>query len=433
MVLMKNYISKLFVFALVIGNSSHVLAQSTENLKAIDLGLPSGTKWANMNLGANSPSDYGGYFSWGETSTKDTYSLDTYKWYDSWTIKDSTYVDDDGFTVNIEGATYSGYTKYVSNKDDAYKEICDYKTILDIEDDAARAILGRNWQMPSYSQLHELKTNCTWTWASINGVNGYKVVGPNGNFIFLPAAGFKESNNRYHPGNEFRVGEWGSYLSNQAHSSWVQYARDLYFSSTKVNDDTGILSDFFNGHYNGCRYQGNSIRPVFVGQEEETPVCAVPRITYAEGKLIFTSDTEGVHFVSSITSNDCVTRTASEAIPLEGTYQISVYAAKQGYENSATANAILVWTSGKLDSESESAVRNVFSPQLPVLIIQETGKLVIEGAEMINSVELFSVGGVKLNSSYPKSNVATVDVSKYIGQCIVVKVGDKTVKLLIKK
>ena len=107
-------------------------AQSTGNVKAVDLGLPSGTKWANMNLGSNSPSDYGGYYCWGETSTKDNYSKDTYKWYGSWTINDSTYVDEDGFTVNVEGATYSGYTKYVSNKEDAYKGVCDNKTILDI-------------------------------------------------------------------------------------------------------------------------------------------------------------------------------------------------------------------------------------------------------------------------------------------------------------
>lgn len=407
-------------------------AQSTGNVKAVDLGLPSGTKWANMNLGSNSPSDYGGYYCWGETSTKDNYSKDTYKWYGSWTINDSTYVDEDGFTVNVEGATYSGYTKYVSNKKDAYKGVCDNKTILDIEDDAAYAIWGNNWRMPTSSQLHELKTNCTWTWASLNGINGYKVVGPNGNYIFLPAAGFKENDNPYHPGYEFRVGEWGSYLSCEAHGNWSEYAHDLCFSSSKVSDDTGTLSDFFNGNYNGCRYQGNSIRPVFVGKEEEHLTCSKPEISYADGRLFFRSETEGVHFVSTITSSDCATKTVKDAISITGTYEISVYAAKQGYENSPRATAVLIWTSGNLDSDSETAVRDVYSQKLPVIISQENRKLIIKGTETINRIDLISVNGDRISSLYPNSSITSVDISRYVGQIIIIKIGDKTAKFLIK-
>lgn len=129
----------------------------------IDLGLPSGTLWACCNIGADSPEDYGDYFAWGETSPKSVYSWETYKyWNDS---NGNVYLDPGEFT-NI-GSNISG-TQY----------------------DAATSNYGGEWCMPTYDQLSELNSECTWTWTAQNGVKGYKVTGPNGNCIFLPAAGF---------------------------------------------------------------------------------------------------------------------------------------------------------------------------------------------------------------------------------------------------
>ncbi|MBQ8721770.1 MAG: hypothetical protein IJY67_06465 [Paludibacteraceae bacterium] len=123
----------------------------------VDLGLPSGLKWATCNVGATTPEEYGDYFAWGEVKPKTTYNLDTYKYYDG-----------------------SNFTKYTGSD----------KTVLDPEDDAATANWGGAWRMPTKAEQDELQENCTWTWTTQNGVNGYKVTGPNGNSIFLPAAGF---------------------------------------------------------------------------------------------------------------------------------------------------------------------------------------------------------------------------------------------------
>ena len=176
-----------------------------EGVVAVDLGLTSGTKWANMNVGATAPQDYGSYFAWGETEDKarqvdyDTnwdeivdekdvvfdYSESTYAFY-----KQSDEYDEFGFQVH-----YKGYTKYVTEYSAGqygYKGFFDNKTELDLEDDAAYVNWGSGWRMPTAEQIDELLSECEWTWASLYGVDGYKVTGPNGNFIFLPAAGYRD-------------------------------------------------------------------------------------------------------------------------------------------------------------------------------------------------------------------------------------------------
>ena len=110
------------------GSSGHT---GTENgHEYVDLGLPSGTKWATCNVGASKPQDYGNYYAWGETSTKETYKWSTYKY--------GTY-DDDG--------DYSKLTKYNTS---------DSKTTLDLSDDAAHVNWGGKWRMPTFEQLSEL-------------------------------------------------------------------------------------------------------------------------------------------------------------------------------------------------------------------------------------------------------------------------------------
>lgn len=140
----------------------------------VDLGLPSGTLWATCNVGANSPEEYGDYYAWGETTTKSVYSLKTYKYADP----------------NILEFEYIIHTtKYNAT---------DGKRVLDAEDDVATAKWGISWHMPTRENFLELSNECSWTWTTINGNYGYKVIGKNGNSIFLPAgAGHRYDNGHY--------------------------------------------------------------------------------------------------------------------------------------------------------------------------------------------------------------------------------------------
>lgn len=168
----------------------------------VDLGLPSGLKWATCNVGATKPEDYGDYFAWGETSRKSTYNWSSYKW------------------CNGSETTM---TKYCT--DSKYGTV-DGKTVLDLADDAARANWGGDWRMPTKDEIDELQDNCTLTWITQNGVEGYKVTSKiNGNSIFLPAAGDRLGD--YLLG----AGSGGYYWSSTLYPSYDFYAYDLVAGS----------------------------------------------------------------------------------------------------------------------------------------------------------------------------------------------------------
>lgn len=195
-------------------------ASTPEEHEYVDLGLPSGTLWATCNVGAEKPEGYGDYFAWGETSPKEKYDYETYKWCNG---------------------TSSSFTKYNSNS--KYGTV-DNKTVLEPEDDAAHVNWGGTWRMPTDSEIQELIDNCTWTWTTLNGISGFNVEGYNGNFIFLPAAGC------YWDTSAGGMGEIGYYWSNTASSQFADWARRLSFQSWQyVNDEGG-------------RGVGKSIRPV---------------------------------------------------------------------------------------------------------------------------------------------------------------------------
>ncbi len=186
----------------------------------VDLGLPSGVKWATCNVGANSPEEYGDYYAWGEISTKSDYSWNTYKWCNG---------------------TYNSLTKYNTNSS---LGTVDNKTILDLSDDVARSKWGGKWRMPTKAECDELRTKCTWTWTSQGGKNGYRVTGKNGNSIFMPAAGDRENTSVY------SVGNGGFYLSSSLSVGLPDYEWSIFFNSSGINT---------NG-YNRC--DGFSVRPV---------------------------------------------------------------------------------------------------------------------------------------------------------------------------
>ena len=189
------------------------------NHEYVDLGLS--VKWATCNIGANSPEEYGDYYAFGEVTPKNVYSWNTYKW--------------------CNGNSNS-FTKYCSN---SKYGIVDNKLILDIEDDAANVNWGGSWRIPTTAELDELHKQCTWIWTSLNGVKGHKIVGPNGNHIFLPASGCREGNSLK------ETGYFGIYWSNTLSSSSPSYADALSFFSSSV----------YRYEYDP-RYYGRTIRPV---------------------------------------------------------------------------------------------------------------------------------------------------------------------------
>ena len=188
----------------------------------IDLGLPSGTKWATMNVGATSPSDYGVYFAWGETSPKNSYDWRNLKYCTSGDSND-----------NVK------FSKYVT--DNKYGNV-DGKEELDLSDDAAYVNWGVGWRIPSESQQDELRNKCKWTWTTMEGHNGYIVVGPNGNSLFLPAAGSQYGSSSDYVGSAGHY--WSRTLSYGHHACFLFI--DSYYHSKNI--------------YSRC--YGRSVRPV---------------------------------------------------------------------------------------------------------------------------------------------------------------------------
>lgn len=197
-------------------NSKESKSKFHKGHEYVDLGLS--VKWATCNVGAKKPEDLGGYYAWGEIEEKSEYDWDTYKWGDD--------------------NNYSIMTKYCTER--KYGRV-DNKTVLDPEDDVAHVKWGGSWRMPTSEELKELAEECNWQSTSLNDVEGYKVTGPNGNSIFLPAAGYRygtEINSRWSD---------GCYWSSSLNDGSCVLAYCLW------NDDWDSVSS---------RYDGLSVRPV---------------------------------------------------------------------------------------------------------------------------------------------------------------------------
>ncbi len=188
----------------------------------VDLGLS--VCWATTNVGASKPDEYGDYYAWGETTTKSDYSWKTYKY--------------------CNGSEKS-MTKYCTKS--SYG-IVDNKTELESSDDVAHMKWGGNWRMPTIEELKELKEKCKWKRTKQNKHKGYLVTGPNGNSIFLPAAGCRTDSSLSVAGSS------GYYLSRTLYESFPNYAWGLRFYSSDI------------GTCSGYRYEGFSVRPVRVSE-----------------------------------------------------------------------------------------------------------------------------------------------------------------------
>ena len=192
-----------------------------DNHEWVDLGLPSGTLWATCNVGANAPEEYGDHFAWGETSPKEVYNWSTYQW--------------------CNGSMFT-LTKYNTQSS---LGMVDNKTELDPEDDAAYVNWGPSWRTPTTDQQNELMDKCSWARTTQNGVHGFRVTGPNGNSLFLPAAGYRLGASVSEDGTE------GWYWSSTSHAEDAGWAGRLYFWKGDVN-----------GWASKQVYRGHSVRLV---------------------------------------------------------------------------------------------------------------------------------------------------------------------------
>ena len=196
----------------------------------VDLGLS--VKWGSFNLDASKPTEYGGYYQWAGTKNfSDT----------------SIYLDLSNCPYHAGTDSFSGWTKY--NMDPSYGTV-DNKTVLEAMDDAATVALGGTWRIPTDAEWTELRKtdNCSWTWTTIDGVEGYKVQskkpGYTDNWIFLPAAGYRSY------GNLNADGFFGFYWSSSLDTDYPYYA---CYMSLGINH----IDRFSNE-----RYLGLSVRPV---------------------------------------------------------------------------------------------------------------------------------------------------------------------------
>ena len=195
-----------------------------DGVEAVDLGLPFGTLWANMNVGATSPEGFGSFYAWGETMTKANYEWDTYEFYEE---------------INLFETAMTKYSPSV-----------DSKTVLDASDDAATANWGGKWRMPTYEEMKEMIDNTSKEWTTINGVTGRKFTALNGNSIFLPATGMN------YLGQIQLRNSGGCYWSSTLYGPSFFYSTDSDAASYLSIDNTGAIITYYE------RCAGMAVRPV---------------------------------------------------------------------------------------------------------------------------------------------------------------------------
>lgn len=188
----------------------------------VELGLPSGTKWACCNVGAQKPEDYGGYYAHGDVDENVTYNESTYKFFDN--------------------ASYQNGKK---DYDSCYKYIGSNiaGTQYDVVREKWDETLGGKCRMPSYEQCCELIDYCSYEWITLNGVDGGMFTGPSGATLFLPAAG------RIQGTENGRLGTNGHY--------WSASLGDKSCDAFGLN-----FGSLFSNVYGNYRYIGQSVRPV---------------------------------------------------------------------------------------------------------------------------------------------------------------------------
>ena len=279
-----------------------IVEEDKVKLEAIDLGLS--VKWANMNLGANRPEEYGDYYAWGETEPYYS-SLDPLVWKQG---KEAGY---DWASYQWCMGTYDSMTKYCIHEAWCNNGYIDGKAVLDPEDDAAHVKLGGRWRMPTKEELDELCNYCSWDHhASENGVDGRWMTGPNGNRIFLPAAGRRI----------------GTGLDGAGQSGWF-WTSSLYFNSFSAQYIQYSLGSGFGGTYIS-REEGYSIRPVYDESDRTPEILASPTIINFGGVKVgqtISDETGRIEFTNTGNANLYIIRIACpEGFSFSSAYSLPI-------------------------------------------------------------------------------------------------------------
>ena len=206
---------------------------------AVDLGLPSGKLWRDRNLGAEVPTERGGYYAWAETGSKSNFTEQGYKFYDSHYIIYTRYSGNGGYNTDGKERFYQ----------------------YDYEDDAARRALGGKWRVPSYAEWEELQSNCYYNWEKINDVWGFMFRSKNNDGkIFLPVGGYKNGTT-----------ESVRYSNYEAQGYyWMDQVRLRHYNGDWDNLSAWVFNPRYNSGYMDkeiaydviLRYFGAMIRPI---------------------------------------------------------------------------------------------------------------------------------------------------------------------------
>ena len=259
--------------------------------QAVDLGLS--VRWADRNMGAATSNEAGWFLAWGELTPKQQYGLDNYR---------------------FGTGDYKTMTKYVFPSRETLSEP-DSRSTLEPEDDVAAATLGEGWRMPTYAEFTELKERCTWQWVDDAEYPGYRVTGPNGQHIFLPAAGMYSDEDLMLSGME------GYYWTSDVVTFMSDYAYAMRFASRTVGH---------NVHRMAPRIAGLQVRAVSSAtggiEGQEIPTCRISAsrgcvtVGGAEGEEVYVFDVMGrmIYHGASATSSESI------PVPRAGVYLVRV-------------------------------------------------------------------------------------------------------------
>ena len=325
----------------------------TTPAEAIDLGLPSGTKWASYNLGAAKIEDYGCYFAWGETEEKDRYKWSTYTLCDDGNERKCHNIGSD-----IAGTQY----------------------------DVARQMWGGSWQMPDYDHWLELKDNTSYSMTTITGVSCCKLTGPNGKSIYLPASGQFD---------DYRVvydGSVGNYWSSS------KYGESTAYMAFFTNESGGFLTW---GNSNRCI--GYTIRPVIPGDK---PV--FPDLKLSTNSLTLDEGTSGT---VQVTSGSGKYRCAHESY---GTITAAVDGSTITVTALTAGDVKLIVSDTQSGQQKEIAVTVKAKPQItyPNLTLASTATLNLKTRQ--NSGYDITSGSGSYSVKSSNNNVATAEITDFV-------------------
>ena len=242
---------------------------------------------------------------------------------------------------------------------------------------------------------------------------------------------------------EVSIGSGIDYIYNNAFANCAEladvhcYAENVPSTSNNVFDGSYIESATLhvpvasvNAYKNTSPWSGFGTYKTLEGGDVEIQKCATPTISYSNGKLIFNSETEGAEYISEITNTD-IKKYYDTTILLTATYNISVYATKEGYDNSDVATATLCWIDKEPATEGiTDGVAQISSKA--VLIQSEGGILKVEGVDEGTQVLVYTPDGKQAGSAVCRNGTALVGTSIRAGNTAIVKIGEKSVKVIMK-